>query len=345
MSKITYNEYFAMVTDPDVSEEEIMSYSIVVKGENAFDFELKADPEKVQMSPEDVELENALKIGNGLSRFRRQGEFRRRVRRGESLPVLVSEGDSWFQFPFLVKEIVDRLKDDYLIWSVGAAGDTADNMVFGPLARRKTEYMKALREQGQVVKGFMFSAAGNDVIGEDPITERPVLFDLILPFNGDPSDIEGHINKPLLADKMAFLQRAYEKVINDVRAEAGFHRLPIFIHGYDYAFPFPWHDDRRNPFHAARNEWLGEPLDQRGIHDKDQRRGLIKFLIDALYDMLGGISQNPAEKQVWLVDCRGAMPDLDDWIDEIHGTSKGFKKVAARFKPVIEQALASQTIV
>ena len=342
MPKISFMEYFEMATDPDVSEDELMSFSKVVKGEGAFDFELKPDPDKVEMSQEDVELENALSIGNGLSRFRRQGEFRRRVRRGDDLPILVSEGDSWFQFPFLVKEVVDRLKDDYLIWSVGAAGDTAQNMVFGPARRRRTEYLKALDRQREGVKGFMFSAAGNDVIGEDPDTGRAVLLDLLKPFNGNVSDIEGHIDLPRFEETLDFLERAYSKVIQDVRADPDFERLPIFIHGYDYAFPFPWHDDPRDPIHASSNEWLGEPLDQRGILDKDQRRGIIKFLIDQLYVTLGKLAENPVQNQVWLVDCRGAMPDVEDWIDEIHGTSKGFKKVADRFRPVIAEALASQ---
>jgi len=344
VSKISFMKYLELAANLDVSDEDILSYSIIVKGEGAFDFELKPDPEKVEMSQEDIELENALSIGNGLSRYRRQAAFRRRVKRGEDLPILVSEGDSWFQFPFLVKEVVDRLKDDYLIWSVGAAGDTAENMVFGPIRRRKTEYMKALKKQQNSVRGFMFSAAGNDIIGQDPDTGRPVLLDLIKPFNGNENDIEGHINMPLLEERLAFLKRAYEKVIGDVRADAAFHRLPIFIHGYDYAFPYPWHDDPRRPIHASKNEWLGQPLDQRGIHNREQRRNIIRFMIDRLYDMLGTLSQDSLEKQVWLVDCREAMPEVDDWIDEIHGTSKGFKKVAKRFKSVIEEALQSQAV-
>ena len=74
----------------------------------------------------------------------------------------MSEGDSWFQFPFVIKDVIDHLNDDYLIWSNGAAGDTADNMIF-----KNPEYMTALNEQDDRVTAFLLSAAGNDVIGQD----------------------------------------------------------------------------------------------------------------------------------------------------------------------------------
>ncbi len=86
-------------------------------------------------------------------------------------------------------------------------------------------------------------------------------------------------------------------------------------------------------------EWLGEPLDQRKIHDPELRRNIIKFLIDRLYQMLAEVSGDPQNTGVWLVDCRGAMPEVTDWIDEIHGTSDGFKKIATRFASVLSLAL------
>ncbi len=346
MSKISYGQYLEMARDVDVSDEDLLAYSVVVRGEGAFDYELRADSNKVEMSSEDEEFESAMRIGNGLARFRRQARFRKQLSSGTDLPVLVSEGDSWFQFPFLVKEVIDRLEDDYLIWSVGAAGDTAENMVFGKQRRGRTEYMKALRKQEERVRGFLFSAAGNDIIGEDPETKEPVLLDLLKDFNGNETDIEGHIDLPLLDEKLAFLRGAYETVIANIRAEPKFETLPILVHGYDYVFPFPWgDDDKRNPIYAAKNEWLGKPLDERNIRDKDQRRNILKFMIDKLYVMLEDVAGDASRTHVWLVDCRGALPSVGDWNDEIHGTSRGFKKVADRFRHVLEKAIAVQATV
>lgn len=334
MTKINYDEYLKLARNPDSKDEELLSYSKIVKGTGGFDFKIVPDPDKVSLKTEDVEFENAMKIGNGLSRFRRQMRFHKRKLLGSKLPVLVAEGDSWFEFPLLVREIIDQLEDEYLIWSIGAAGDTARNMVY-----IHAEYPKALKDRSHDVRGFLFSAAGNDIIGEDAETQEPVLFNLLKNFNGNNADIEGHINKDLLEEKMRFLQGAYTSVIKKVRTELGFENLPIFIHGYDYAIPYPCiGHDPRDPIHASKNEWLGKPLDQRNIKDPLLRHNIIKYMIDRLYTMMEEVSGDSRQTGVWLVNCRGAMPDVTDWIDEIHGTSDGFKKVAARFVEVIKKA-------
>lgn len=337
--KISYEEYLQLVRDPEISDEEIARYSMVRKGPGGLSFTIYPDPKKVEMTDEDMEFENAMQIGNNAFRYRRQARFRRRLLFGSDLPVLVSEGDSWFQFPLLIQEVIDQLGGDYLIWSVGAAGDTAQNMVFAEEADYKTEYMTALKNQKKRVKGFLFSAAGNDIIGEDPATGDAALFDILRPFNGDTSDVTGHVDIARLGEKIAFLRKAYRKVIRTVRAEPGFKKLPIFVHGYDYVFPYPWPNDPRKPSYAKKDEWLGEPLAKRGINDPEHRRAILKFLIDALYDMLDDIAAEPDIAHVHVIDCRGAMPAVSDWNDEIHGTSKGFAKVAARFDAAIKAAL------
>jgi hypothetical protein len=147
--------------------------------------------------------------------------------------------DSWGQFPVLIKETVNHLNKDYRAWSVGAAGDTVQDMVQGPVEPRKTEYILALNEKRADVKSFVFSAAGNDMIGEDPNIGKPVLTDLIRDFNGKPLDMQGHINHTLTEDRLDFLRGVYRKVITDIRSDPDFRKLPIFIHGYDYPFPYP----------------------------------------------------------------------------------------------------------
>lgn len=344
MSKITFKEYHALLYSEDSTDEEILSYSNVVKGEfGAFDYSLYPNPQKVEVDDEVLEAENALKIGNSFCRWRRAKRYLKRKKSGVDLPVLISEGDSWFQFPFLIKEVVDHLEKDYLIWSVGAAGDTAENMVFGHEQKKKTEYMCALRSRKKDnVKGFLFSAAGNDIIGENPVTNRAALFEILKDYNGDENDVVGHINFAVLGERLSELKRAYEQVVRNVRAEDGFDFLPVIIHGYDYVFPFPHGDnDQRDPSYAKKNEWLGEPLDRRGFPQRYSllRRNIIKVLIDSLYDMLGSVAGDSNQSNVWVVDCRGAMPNLTDWNDEIHGTSEGFSAVGDRFREVIDRVI------
>lgn len=336
--KMSAEEWQELVSDPETSEEEIMEVSIFHPGVGAFDFRIAPDPRVVHLPPDAEETENAMAVANDLARSRRAAAFKLRTLLGNNDPVLVSEMDSWGQFPILIREVVDHLNKNYRVWSVGAAGDTAQNMVLGPQEPGKTEYMLALNEQREDVKGFVFSAAGNDIIGEDPDTGIPVLTDLLLPFNGNPADVSGHINHALLEDRLNFLRGIYRKVITDIRADADFQTLPIFIHGYDYPFPYPWMNDHRSPIHAAKDKWLGRPFAERGIHDNSLRRDILIEFINRLYEMLAEFSGDSKITRVWLVDCRGAMPNLTDWVDEIHGTSNGFRKVTKRFKTCMDEA-------
>src|SRR5690606_29256958 len=122
---------------------------------------------------------------------------------GERKPVLVSEGDSWFQFPFLIEDVIDQLDPDFLIWSLDAAGDTSDNMV-----NRHPEYMQGLNKQkANNVAGFLFSGAGNDVIGED-LRGEPVLGKL-LKQHTPGKGATWHVDHAHLASILSTLQEDY----------------------------------------------------------------------------------------------------------------------------------------
>ncbi len=344
MDKISYDTYVSLSANRN-RRKEFRDYSIVIPGDSGFDFRVLPNPDLVVDIPDDIQLENAMQAGNGVERTARRLAFNLDRIFSRHKPVLVAEGDSWFQFPILVDEILDHLSDKYAILSLAAAGDTAKNMVDGPEESGGREYMINLRRQKEHVRAFLFSAAGNDIIGEDPDTEKSALFDILKDFNGNEADIDGHIDGGVLNTRLNTLRTAYTRVITDVRAEPGLETLPIIIHGYDYTFPFPHIDnDPRNPIHAANNEWLGEPLDQRHFPTTTQtqrnlRHNIVKRLIDHLYDMLNELAQT--HNDVLVVNCRGAMPNLTDWIDEIHGTDEGFAKVTQRFRDTLDTALGN----
>lgn len=342
MTKITYQEYVSMLFDPDALEAEVLRYSIVVPGQNAFDIRLVPNPDLVLLTDEEKEVENAMAIGNGYCRWRRKVTFNRRVRKNVDLPIIISEGDSWFQFPFIINETIDNLKKDYLIYSLGAAGDTAKNMISVPRGNANPEYIEAfneLKSRNLNVSGFMFSAAGNDIIGEDS-SGKSALEAILKDYDPELSPYQ-HINFSVLLDRLNFLQQAYLEVISNIRAVPGMHKLPIFIHGYDYVFPYKYDSsDVRNPRHVKKkNEWLGEPLEKRGIHDKVFGREIIKIMLDMLYDMMFGIAADSSMTNVHVVDCRNTLTNVSDWVDEIHGTSDGFSKIAQKFRNVMDAVI------
>lgn len=334
-SKITYQEFQKLLLSTDVPDEVIAEFVVVdPRKTGPFNPVLKPDPRRVEMSFEEIEAESAMSMGNGLARFRRQLRFRQRLLTGSPLPVLVAEGDSWFQFPILIEDVVDQLGDEYLVWCVSAAGDTAQNIVYGDEGTGRREYLKALREQKTRVRAFLFSAAGNDIIGED--ADGVAVISKILKDHIPGADAAAHIDLALFGQTLAFLKKAYTEVIQQVRKEPGLEKLPIIVHGYDYAIPGS-PTDPRDPAYAKPDQWLGGPMAKKGITTPALQRDIVRLLIDALYDMLRRLAED--HPHVHVVDARRTLPEVSDWNDEIHGTSAGFRRVAKKFKTVLSKVV------
>lgn len=339
--KITYSQLFELVRNPETTDDELSKYFLLEKGVGGLDFDLAVNPDTVIMTETDQELESAMGLGNGVARMRRNMRYYNGVRHHPERPILLSEGDSWFQFPLLIKETIDHLSGSYNIWSLGAAGDTLSNMVEGDPRKKGFEFLMELRRLGPKVQAFLFSGAGNDILGEDPDTGRPMLEPLIAPFNGDAGDIMGHVDHAALDARLSQLEAGYLRMISLVRSEPGFEELPIVIHGYDYAYPHTDDTvDPRDPVYADKDQWLGRAFAAKGIQNGELAHGVVSHLVDRLYTMMQGLEDKSGFSGIWVVDCRGALPSISDWADEIHGTSAGFGVVAGRFKQVIEAALA-----
>jgi len=339
-SAITYDEFLRRMRDADVPDADLRDYVDIVRGQGGLDFEVRPNANTVKMTAAETELENALGIGNGLARFRRRLRFFHNAERYPDRPVLVEEGDSWHQFPFLIEDVIDKITPHYNIWSLSAAGATLKDMVSGKPRKGGFEFLKELRRKRSTVAAFAFSGAGNDIIGEHPETRHPMLADLLRDFNGNAGDVAGHINAAEVNARMAELSLGYSRIVRLVREEPGLEDLPIVFHGYDYPFPYPFGaDDPRSPSYADKDQWLGRAFSARNINEPQLRRDILVRLIDQLYDMLAAIRDAPGQRNIHIVDCRGAMPRVTDWNDEIHGTSAGFEEVGRRFRAVIGSAI------
>lgn len=343
--RIIFEELKRRMSDPAVPDRELRPYLRISAEESGpFRLKLEPDPNRVIVdSMAQYELESAIDWGNGTSRWRRKAEFDARLRRHDSRPVLLCEGDSWCQFPIFIEDVVDHLSASYNIRCLSAAGDTADNMI-----HRNPEYWSELQNlhqrlasMGRSVAGLLISAAGNDVIGADA-TGRSVLLDLLRDFRpGKPAS--WHLEPGKVKRTFDFLEAAYIKVVATVRSDPAFRTLPIVFHGYDYAIPGGGPGDPRRPLWAKQDKWLGRPMLVKGIVDPELQRAIVRLLIDRLYAMLGRVAGDSASTKVYVVDARGALGPVQSWADEIHGTSAGFAAVAARFKAIIDGAIGSST--
>lgn len=334
--RISMAELQRLMRDPAIPDSELTQYFTVVReGSRPFTPGVIPDPARVEVAPPADPLEGAMLMSwaNGLSRLRRQEKFLARVGNGDPRPVLVSEGDSWFQFPIFLEDVIDHLAGQFNIWSVDAAGDTLQNMVIDD-----AEYMKALRERAPAARALLFSGGGNDIVGTDT-RGNSIVAQVVRRFEpGRPA--ESYLEPAALAQKLAFVESCYRAVLTNVAAE--FPNLPVICHAYDYSIPGA-PDDARNPVWAGPDQWIGRPMRALGIDDPQLQRDIVRLMIDRLNERLktlcGANNAGGAFPNAWHVDARGAVGTR--WADELHPTNEGYRLVAARFAAVLGRALGS----
>src|SRR5690606_14215458 len=130
--RITLDEFERKVLDPDTPESELRQYvKVDEQASGAMRPRLTLDTTRVVPPENDQQRRGGMLLArlNWLARARRRRIFEARMMEKPG-PVIVAEGDSWFQFPLLLKDVIDHLLDrGRLVSSLDEAGDTLDNMV------------------------------------------------------------------------------------------------------------------------------------------------------------------------------------------------------------------------
>lgn len=246
---------------------------------------------------------------------------RRRVRFGQVAgnrkytgPYIVEAGDSWFLYPILLNDVVDILVNDnkkpLAIWSTGCAGNTVQD-TYNEKDHRH-HYMEALTYDVKNADIFMLCGAGNDLLGGGN------LYNLLVNYTPGMKPRET-INTSNLEAELDIVLSLYTAIVREL--ELKFPELKTLIHGYDY----PW---------SMNDIWIGKPMNRRGIpKDAKFRRAVGKQVIDALNVRLEKFEGK--HSRVSYLDLRKTLRKKSEWFDEIHPTSKGFQKIAAKFRKKI----------
>lgn len=312
---IGLEELCLRLADPDTDEKSLIPYLVTDRPASGMAPVLKPNPATVRIEGDPLRARADLGLGflNGVYRKRRENLFRRRLARGDPRPILLAEGDSWFQYPVWLKDVIDCLQDDFVICCLSAAGDTLDNM-----ATRKPEYLKWLRRltelEKRTVHALLLSAGGNDLVGDQ-------LAGMLNRFEPGRAAAWYLENEAYHAREDRVLS-GYRSILAQVRAE--WPELQIVIHGYDHAIPRPPQGFRIPP----RDGWLGAPLRAQGISDAPLQQAIVKVMIDRLNMRLEQISLEVPG--VDYVDLRTVV--AGDWHDELHPNEAGFARVAGRIR-------------
>lgn len=301
MSKITVEQLMTKMADPNTGEAELAQYFIVDEEQSkAFAPRLRLNPSTVQIPRgANAEARSAavMNSANWFARLSRRRRFNSVLARGYDGPIIVSEGDSWFQYPLLLKDTIDHVMDRYAVLSLGAAGDLLKRMA------DKQEYTRALQETGAEI--LLLSGGGNDLVAGGALAAH------LEEFHPDlkPEDYLLPSFQALLDDALTHYARMFHQVRN------GFPHVSILCHGYDYPVP-------------NRDRWLGKPMESRGIRDRSLQKAIAACMMDHFNRRLRRLSKTMPH--VTYIDCRGVVGD-HRWHDGLHPTDEGYGDVAAKF--------------
>ncbi len=232
---------------------------------------------------------------------------------------LISEGDSWFDYP-PHPNIIDFL-DGEGFWGIKRfekSGDTLANIADeGNLARIATT---AEKEKPDAI---LLSAGGNDLFTDIP--EKPQLrwiWRALTPFDPAKTPAE-HVNQLAWDEKKTELRRDFVRVISALSGYA-----PIVVHGYDY-LTASGEKCLYDGFRPA-GPWILPSMRDRGILDQRIQTAILSVLIDDVNQILAAL-QTAHPDAVIHIDLRGTLRPGIDWMNEIHPTEDGFHKVEERF--------------
>lgn len=311
--RLTPAELNRKLADLSVPEPELAAYFLVDEDRSGiFHPKLKLNPATVDLpaDPAEVQVRSdaAMNFANSISRMRRRLRFDRMLADAYQGPVIVSEGDSWFQYPILLEDTIDHLyAKGYAVRSLDAAGDTLENML------KDREYIEAIRESNASI--LLLSAGGNDALGGGNLRAHLRDFDPAL----SPAAHVLPSFEQLLDHALAMVER----VLREVEAEPG---VVTICHGYDHVIP-------------NAGKWLGVPMGARGIVDAAVQRAIAAHLIDRFNERLSHLVSRFGERALH-VNARGAVGNrLGNWHDELHPKEPGYARVADRFDLAIREAV------
>ena len=279
-------------------------------GLKPFSAAIQFDPDKV-VADVATEAAIAIPLANTLSRVGRDIEFQSRIYDGYDGPIIVTEGDSYFQYPFILDDIVDNLIELYAVRSLGAAGDELAEII------SNNEYTSVIKEVD--ADFFLISGGGNDMLGSGRLKRFLHEYEPGM----TPAQL---IHRQRFEQFKLNITQHYDSLFSQLTNQ--FPRLRILCHGYDYALP------------RSGGKWLGRPLQERGV-PRELHNSIIRILIDEFNDILEE-AQKRYPARVFHVDIREQIgPNQNSWHDELHPKNPGYKRAAKQFQEIIERLRTS----
>jgi hypothetical protein len=243
--------------------------------------------------------------------------------RAAGRPVVVSEGDSWFDYP-QYRNIIDLIDDRkrFALKRLEFSGDTVANMIGdGGSASGVADLETVILAERP--RFLLFSGGGNDIVG-DEITGGVRHYDAT-------QTPEWHLDTPVWRGLIRGVEDGYVTLIETLGP-----LVPIFAHGYDYIIPA----DRPVKYDgwSVTGPWVWPELARNEIPDAMMVK-IGAVMIDTFNDILERLESAYAASGFFgHLDLRGTLR-RKDWENEIHPTEDGFKAITTKFLAELDKKL------
>lgn len=299
---MTFEQLEAKVMAGEISEHDLAPYfDELPEDGNTLEPRFQMNANVLNQPLEESNFESALMMNtaNAWASHLRRSDYYKKLKKGGDLIRVVAEGDSWFQYPVKLWDVIDHLamKPNVAVRCFSAAGDVLSNMVGNP------QFLDALHTEKPHI--FLISGGGNDLV------DGRGLRDLLHSFSAsrEPAD---YMNTAYAAYRQRII-RLYGDLFKMVRREDS--QVRIICHGYDYAIP----DKDRGP-------WLGKPMEDIGITDTSLQARIMNLVVDDINKSIAKAVED-AGPNVKYVDVRNSVPK-NGWHDEFHPDSNYYGHVA-----------------
>jgi hypothetical protein len=244
----------------------------------------------------------------------------------------LAEGDSWFSAGAvptsnLLQQL--RLAQPSIVLSLAQPGDTIVRMgslAANPLFRRYLAHPNFAEKWDAV----LLSGGGNDLIDE---VDRIIV-------GASGSGAENYVDAAALQRTLTGVSAAYERIV-EMRDAAGSPNRGVALCTHTYDRVTPRNSPARFVIVPMLGPWLYRRFQTLGIADRRLRNAISDYVFDRLADTLLGLARTLPDFRV--VDTRDtlkrARPQAGgtsfDWLNEIHPTAGGYRKLAAKLARVL----------
>ena len=257
------------------------------------------------------------------------GDFKYMVRHFQGRANIVSEGDSWFDYPrrFIVGGKPANIMDHVQRWAHGSAnllrlsssGDEAVHMLADDQRHKLTKLLHDCASTSTLapVDLLLFSGGGNDVAGAWDLPR------FVKRGNAPDTCIEwGRLRR-----KMSQIELALEELVDICREYSP--TTVVVTHTYDRIFPS--HQGAEFFGVTWTRSWVKPYLEDAGI-DEALHKDVADRLLETVRDSLLRLpTLQRLQGRLFVADTMGTLTHPDDWLNEIHPKSRGFEKIARKF--------------